>query len=199
MLARQMMAPNSPQWFNAGLHWAYGMTGPAQGHFYGEFEDNRMRRSVNAYERPQLHACFLHSVRDDLVNEGGIMNLFEREARAFKYGSGSGVNMSSIRASGEMLGSGARAGGLQRFMAVGDKAASAVQSGGLPRRAGKMVVVDIDHPDVLSFIRWKGEEQYKAAALITGARVMRQHLNAVMATIEQAEARGGSIPRPTRR
>ena len=194
LLARQMMAPNSPQWFNAGLHWAYGMTGPAQGHFYGEQEDGRLRRSVNAYERPQLAACFIHGVRDELVNEGGIMHLFEREVRSFKYGSGAGVNMSPIRGSGESLSTGGGSSGLLRFMAVGDKAAGAVRSGGLPRRAGKMVVVDIDHPDVLNFIRWKGEEQYKAAALITGARLMRKYLTPVMKAMEAMEGEGRCDP-----
>lgn len=187
ILARQLMAPNSPQWFNAGLHWAYGLTGPAQGHFHVDFENGMLRRSINAYERPQLHACFLQSVKDDLVNEGGIMHLFEREARAFKYGSGSGANMSAIRGAGEKLSGGARAQGLMKFLNVGDKAAGAISAGGLPRRAGKMVVVDIDHPDVLPFIRWKGEEQYKAAALITGAKVMRRHLTAVMAAMGAME------------
>ena len=194
MLARQVMAPNSPQWFNAGLHWAYGMTGPAQGHFYAEMEDGRLRRSVNAYERPQLSACFIHGVRDELVNEGGIMDLFEREVRSFKYGSGSGVNMSSIRAAGESISSGGKTSGLKKFLAVGEKAAAAIHSGGLPRRAGKMVVVDIDHPDVLSFIRWKGEEQYKAAALMTGARVMRHYLCAMMHAIEAGDGEERFIP-----
>lgn len=187
LLARQVVAPNSPQWFNAGLHWAYGMTGPAQGHFHVDLETGRLRRSLNAYERPQLHACFLHGVKDDLLNEGGIMHLFEREARAFKYGSGAGTNMSAIRGAGEGLSSGASALGLMRFLNVGDKAAGSIHAGGLPRRAGKMVVVDIDHPDVMHFIRWKGEEQYKAAALITGARVMKKHLTGVMAAISQME------------
>lgn len=194
LLARQVMAPNSPQWFNAGLHWAYGMTGPAQGHFYADMVDGKVHRSASAYERPQLHACFLHAVRDELVNEGGIMHLFEREVRSFKYGSGTGVNMSAIRASGESISSGAHAGGLQRFLAVGDKAARAIHSGGLPRRAGRTVVVDIDHPEVLEFIRWKGEEQYKAAALITGARVMRKYLSGVMAAIEQSTGEGRLDP-----
>lgn len=190
LLARQVMAPNSPQWFNAGLHWAYGMMGPAQGHFYVEMETGKLRRSTSAYEFPQLAACFLHSVKDDLVNEGGIMHLFERETRAFKYGSGAGANMSAIRGTGEDLSSGSGALGLMRFMSVGDKAAGAVRAGGLPRRAGKMVVLDIDHPDVLQFIRWKGEEQYKAAALITGARIMRQYLSAVMVAVQgENEAR----------
>lgn len=190
LLARQVMAPNSPQWFNAGLHWAYGMQGPAQGHFHADLETGRLKRSMNAFEHPQLHACFIHSVKDELVNEGGIMHLFEREARAFKYGSGAGANMSAVRGAGEPLSSGGSSMGLMRFLSVGDKAAGAIHAGGLPRRAGKMVVLDIDHPDVLPFIRWKGEEQYKAAALIAGARVMRKHLSAVMAaTVGQGDER----------
>lgn len=184
MLARQVMAPNSPQWFNTGLNWAYGMKGPAQGHMYGDHETGKLKLSANAYARPQLHACFLHSVKDELVSEGGIMHLYEREMRAFKYGSGAGANMSAIRGRGEELSSGASALGLMRFLTIGDKAAGAIHSGGLPRRAGKMVVVDIDHPDVVSFIRWKGEEQYKIAALITGARIMRKYLSGVMSAIQ---------------
>ncbi len=184
LLARQVMAPNSPQWFNTGLHWAYGMRGPAQGHFFIDHESGKLKLSNNAYARPQLHACFLHSVKDELFNESGIMHLYEREMRAFKYGSGAGANMSAIRGKGEELSSGASALGLMRFLTIGDKAAGAIHSGGLPRRAGKMVVIDIDHPDVVNFIRWKGEEQYKIAALITGARVMRQCLSGVMAAVQ---------------
>lgn len=194
LLARQVMAPNSPQWFNTGLHWAYGMAGSAQGHFCGDIDSGEIVPSPNAYERPQLHACFLHGVKDDLLNEGGIMHLFEREARVFKYGSGAGANLSAVRSAGEELAGGAASMGLMRFLGIGDKAAGAIRSGGLPRRAGKMVVVDIDHPDVLSFIRWKGEEQYKAAALITGARVMRQHLSGVMAAIAQQTGEGRFAP-----
>lgn len=185
LLARQVMAPNSPQWFNTGLYWAYGMTGPAQGHFVCDADSGKVKRSTNAYERPQLSACFIHGVDDDLVNEGGIMDLFEREARAFKYGSGSGANLSAIRGAGEELSGGAASLGLMRFLSIGDKAAGAIRAGGLPRRAGKMVVIDIDHPDVVEFVRWKGEEQYKVAALITGARAMRKHLGAVMLAIHQ--------------
>ena len=194
MLARQVMAPNSPQWFNTGLFWAYGLKGPAQGHFYGDHETGKLRPSANAYARPQLHACFLHSVRDELVNEGGIMHLFEREMRVFKYGSGAGANMSAIRGKGEELSSGANALGLMRFLGIGDKAAGAIHSGGLPRRAGKMVVVDVDHPDVVQFIRWKGEEQYKVAALITGARVMRKYLAGVMAAVASVQGAGRFDP-----
>jgi ribonucleoside-diphosphate reductase alpha chain len=194
MLARQVMAPNSPQWFNTGLFWAYGMEGPAQGHFIANHETGRVQRSINAYERPQLSACFIHGVNDELVNEGGIMHLFEREARVFKYGAGAGANVSAIRGAGEELSGGANALGLMRFLSVGDKAAGAIRAGGLPRRAGKMVVVDIDHPDVVGFVRWKGEEQFKAAALITGARVMRQHLGAVMSAIQHQRGEGRFNP-----
>ena len=188
LLARQVMAPNSPQWFNTGLHWAYGMKGPAQGHFFIDHESGKVKLSSNAYARPQLHACFLYGVKDELVSEGGIMHLYEREMRAFKYGSGAGANMSAIRGKGEELSSGASALGLMRFLTIGDKAAGAIHSGGLPRRAGKMVVLDIDHPDVVNFIRWKGEEQYKIAALITGARVMRKCLSGVMAAVQSGKS-----------
>lgn len=194
LLARQVVAPNSPQWFNAGLHWAYGMQGPAQGHFHADIETGRLKRSTNAYEHPQLHACFLHSVKDELVNDGGIMHLFEREMRVFKYGSGAGANMSAIRGAGEPLSGGGTSMGLMRFLSVGDKAAGAVQAGGLPRRAGKMVVIDIDHPDVMPFVRWKTEEQYKAAALITGARVMRKHLTAVMSATSHGDGEARFSP-----
>ncbi|HEC91213.1 MAG TPA: vitamin B12-dependent ribonucleotide reductase, partial [Alphaproteobacteria bacterium] len=106
MLASQMGAPNSPQWFNTGLHWAYGIDGPAQGHHYVDFETAKLVRSKSAYEHPQPHACFIQSINDDLVNEGGIMDLWVREARLFKYGSGTGTNFSSLRAADEDLSGG---------------------------------------------------------------------------------------------
>lgn len=188
MLARQVLAPNSPQWLNSGLHWAYGMRGPAQGHCYGDSEADKLKLSSNAFARPQLHGCFLHSVKDDLVSEGGIMHLYEREMRSFKYGAVVGSNMSAIRGRGEELSNGGSSLGLMRFLGVGDKAAGAISTTGLPRKEGKMVVVDIDHPDVVSFIRWKGEEQYKIAALITGARTMRKYLSGVMAAVHTGES-----------
>ena len=95
MLAMQMAAPNSPQWFNTGLHWAYGIDGPGQGHYYVDHETGRLTQSTSAYEHPQPHACFIQSIEDDLVNENGIMDLWVREARLFKYGSGTGTNFSS--------------------------------------------------------------------------------------------------------
>ncbi len=139
MLAMQMAAPNSPQWFNTGLHWAYGIDGPSQGHFYVDPETGELKRSESAYERPQPHACFIQGVGDDLVNEGGIMDLWVREARLFKYGSGTGTNFSNVRAEGEKLSGGGASSGLMSFLQVGDRAAGSIKSGGTTRRAAKMV------------------------------------------------------------
>ncbi len=187
MLASQIAAPNSPQWFNTGLHWAYGITGPAQGHYYVNHETGRLNRSANAYERPQPHACFIQSVADDLVNENGIMDLWIREARLFKFGSGTGSNFSQLRGEGEPLSGGGRSSGLMSFLKVGDRAAGAIKSGGTTRRAAKMVVVDIDHPDIESFVTWKMTEEQKVAALVTGSRICREHLNAVMAACHEGD------------
>ena len=166
MLLHQMAAPNSPQWFNTGLYWAYGITGPAQGHAYVDPDTGELKKSTDAYSRPTPHACFIQSVEDDLVNPGGIFDLVMREARVFKYGSGSGTNFSKIRAEGEPLSGGGTSSGLMSFLKVFDRAAGAIKSGGTTRRAAKMVVVDIDHPDIEKFIRWKAEEEKKVAALI---------------------------------
>jgi ribonucleoside-diphosphate reductase alpha chain len=180
MLARQMVAPNSPQWFNTGLHWAYGITGPAQGHYYCDPESGELQVSSNAYEHPQPHACFIQSVNDDLVGENGIMDLWVREARLFKYGSGTGSNFSRLRGEGERLSGGGRSSGLMSFLRIGDRAAGAIKSGGTTRRAAKMVVVDVDHPDIESYIDWKVVEEQKVAALVTGSKLCSRHLNEVL-------------------
>lgn len=181
MLATQKVAPNSPQWFNTGLHWAYGIDGPAQGHFYVDPFSGEMQESASAYEHPQPHACFIQSVADDLVNEGGIMDLWVREARLFKYGSGTGSNFSAVRSEGEHLSGGGHSSGLMSFLKIGDRAAGAIKSGGTTRRAAKMVIVDADHPDIEAFIDWKVNEEQKVAALVTGSRVIGRHLQAIMA------------------
>ncbi len=179
MMATQRAAPNSPQWFNTGLHWAYGISGPAQGHWYVDPDSGEPKRSTSAYERPQPHACFIQSVDDDLVNEGGIMDLWTREARIFKYGSGTGSNFSKLRGEDELLSGGGKSSGMMSFLKIGDRAAGAIKSGGTTRRAAKMVIVDVDHPDIEQFIDWKVGEEQKVAALVTGSRVMRRHLSAV--------------------
>ncbi|HVH78106.1 MAG TPA: adenosylcobalamin-dependent ribonucleoside-diphosphate reductase, partial [Stellaceae bacterium] len=181
MLANQMGAPNSPQWFNTGLHWAYGIDGPAQGHFYVDYKTGKVKASESAYEHPQPHACFIQSVADDLVNEGGIMDLWVREARLFKYGSGTGSNFSRLRGDGERLSGGGRSSGLMSFLKIGDRAAGAIKSGGTTRRAAKMVIVDTDHPDIEDFIDWKVIEEQKVAALVAGSKLCAKHLNLIMA------------------
>ncbi|MFZ1680369.1 MAG: vitamin B12-dependent ribonucleotide reductase, partial [Rhizobiaceae bacterium] len=180
MLATQRVAPNSPQWFNTGLHWAYGIDGPSQGHFYVDAFTGKLVKSKSSYEHPQPHACFIQSVSDDLVNEGGIMDLWVREARLFKYGSGTGSNFSHLRGEGEKLSGGGKSSGLMSFLKIGDRAAGAIKSGGTTRRAAKMVVVDADHPDIEAYVDWKVKEEQKVAALVTGSRIVRLHLTAIM-------------------
>lgn len=165
-ILNQGCVPNSPQWFNTGLHEVYGITGKPQGHYYVDHKDGKLKESTSAYERPQPHACFILSVDDDLVNEGGIMDLWVREARIFKYGSGVGTNFSNIRGEGEKLSGGGTSSGLMSFLKIGDRAAGAIKSGGTTRRAAKMVCLDMDHPEIVSFVNWKVEEEKKVAALI---------------------------------
>ena len=183
MLARQMGAPNSPQWFNTGLHWAYGIDGPSQGHFYVDYRTGALVKSDSAYEHPQPHACFIQSVSDDLVNEGGIMDLWVREARLFKYGSGTGTNFSSLRGEGEKLSGGGKSSGLMGFLKIGDRAAGAIKSGGTTRRAAKMVICDMDHPDIEQFINWKVIEEQKVASLVAGSKQHEAKLNEIFAAI----------------
>ena len=191
MLARQMVAPNSPQWFNTGLHWAYGIDGPGQGHHYVDYRTGELLASTSAYEHPQPHACFIQSVGDDLVNEGGIMDLWVREARLFKYGSGTGTNFSALRGENEKLSGGGRSSGLMSFLKIGDRAAGAIKSGGTTRRAAKMVVVNADHPDIEAYIDWKVREEQKVAALVTGSKLNKRHLKAVLRAAVNCEGPEG--------
>jgi ribonucleoside-diphosphate reductase alpha chain len=185
MLARQMAAPNSPQWFNTGLHWAYGIDGPSQGHYYVDHETGVLTKSSSAYEHPQPHACFIQSVKDDLVGDGGIMDLWVREARLFKYGSGTGTNFSSLRGEGEKLSGGGKSSGLMGFLKIGDRAAGAIKSGGTTRRAAKMVIADMDHPDIEAFINWKVIEEQKVASLVAGSKAHELRLNEIFTAIRQ--------------
>lgn len=212
MLVGQYCAPNSPQWFNTGLHWAYGINGEPQGHWTAidirdlkhpvigaeirnEFSPAILKEaqkngttvvsmpSLSAYGRPQPHACFIQSISDDLVNEGGIMDLWNREARLFKYGSGTGTNFSNIRGSGETLSGGGVSSGLMSFLRIGDRSAGAIKSGGTTRRAAKMVILDVSHPDIEEFIAWKVNEENKVAALVAGSRIVREKLEAIIASL----------------
>ena len=190
MLANQMCAPNSPQWFNTGLHWAYGIDGPSQGHYYVDPFTGVLTKSESSYEHPQPHACFIQGVNDDLVNEGGIMDLWVREARLFKYGSGTGSNFSALRGEGEKLSGGGRSSGLMSFLKIGDRAAGAIKSGGTTRRAAKMVVVDVDHPDIEQYIDWKVLEEQKVAALVSGSKINQKHLKAILKACVNCEGSG---------
>jgi ribonucleoside-diphosphate reductase alpha chain len=185
-----MCAPNSPQWFNTGLHWAYGIDGPSQGHYYVDPFTGKLTKSKSAYEHPQPHACFIQSISDDLVNEGGIMDLWVREARLFKYGSGTGTNFSALRGEGEKLSGGGRSSGLMSFLKIGDRAAGAIKSGGTTRRAAKMVIVDVDHPDIETYIDWKVMEEQKVAALVTGSKTNHKHLKAILKACVNCEGSG---------
>lgn len=188
MLTNQMAAPNSPQWFNTGLNWAYDITGPAQGHYFVDPDAKQLTASKDAYSHPQVHACFIQPIKDDLVNEGGIMDLWVREARIFKYGSGSGTNFSTLRAKGETLSGGGISSGVMTFLKIGDQTGGAIKSGGTTRRAAKMVILNIDHPEIEDFITWKVNEEKKFAALVhaglapstmeaAGDHVFGQHSN----------------------
>ncbi|MEM6824622.1 MAG: vitamin B12-dependent ribonucleotide reductase [Pseudomonadota bacterium] len=185
MLATQRAAPNSPQWFNTGLHWAYGIDGPSQGHHYVDHKTGKLTKSASAYEHPQPHACFIQSCADDLVNDGGIMDLWVREARLFKYGSGTGTNFSHLRGEGERLSGGGKSSGLMGFLKIGDRAAGAIKSGGTTRRAAKMVIVDADHPDIEDFIDWKVKEEQKVASLVAGSKMHEKMLNGIFDAIRR--------------
>jgi ribonucleoside-diphosphate reductase alpha chain len=187
MLLNQMSAPNSPQWFNTGLNFAYGITGNAQGHHYVDPDTKRLTRSTDAYTHPQPHACFIQSVEDDLVNEGGIFDLATREARIFKYGSGTGSNFSNLRGEAEKLSGGGVSSGLMSFLKIFDRAAGAIKSGGTTRRAAKMVIVNVDHPDIEKFIEWKAREEEKVAALVAGSKISATFLQSIM---DEAVANG---------
>jgi len=190
MLLNQMSAPNSPQWFNTGLNFAYGITGTKQGHYYVDEKTAQVTKSKDAYSRPQPHACFIQSVNDDMLNEGGIFDLATREARIFKFGSGTGSNFSNLRGGGEKLSGGGVSSGMMSFLKIFDKAAGAIKSGGTTRRAAKMVVVNIDHPDVEDFISWKAREEEKVAALVAGSKINSTFLQAIL---EEAISNGADI------
>ena len=180
MLAAQIAAPNSPQWFNTGLHWAYGIEGDGAGHYYVDHATGKLEQSISAYERPQPHACFIQSLQDNLVGEGGVMDLYRREALLFKFGSGTGTNFSTLRGENEPLSGGGKSSGLISFLKVGDAAAGAVKSGGVTRRAAKMVILDADHPDIQAFVRWKAREEEKVAMLAAGSRTLARHLPRIL-------------------
>jgi len=188
MLVSQMGSPNSPQWFNTGLAFAYGIKGTPQGHFYVDPADGKVKQSTDAYTHPQPHACFIQSLHDDLVNDGGIFDLVTREARLFKYGSGTGTNFSCLRGEGERLSGGGYSSGMMSFLKIYDRAAGAIKSGGTTRRAAKMVIVDVDHPDIEKFVNWKMKEEQKVAALVAGSKACAKTLKRIMRVSKEEQS-----------
>src|SRR5438132_14099752 len=162
MLVHQIGAFNSPGWFNCGLWHEYRIKGSG-GNYAVDLATGQADRTEEAYKRPQVSACFIQSCSDDLES---IFTLVHDEARVFKYGSGSGTNFSKLRGKMERLSGGGTSSGLMSFLEVLDKAAGATKSGGITRRAAKMVVLDVDHPEIRDFIQWKAREEKKVAALI---------------------------------
>jgi ribonucleoside-diphosphate reductase alpha chain len=185
MMVHQMVAPNSPQWFNTGLNWAYGISGPAQGHYIADHKTGTVSLADDAYTHPQPHACFIQSVDDHLVNEGGIMDLWVREARLFKYGSGTGTNFSKLRAEDESLSGGGKSSGLMSWLRIGDRAAAAIKSGGTTRRAAKMVCLDMDHPDIGDFVNWKVREEIKVQAMVEGLKKLKAEDETIKQTADR--------------
>ncbi len=186
LLAHQIAAPNSPQWFNTGLHWAYGVSRPQRGHFRVDPDTKKCEEVWDPYVYPQAHACFIQSVDDDLCGENGIMDLWQKEARLFKFGSGTGSNFSSIRGTNEPLSCGGKSSGLISFLHIGDAAAGAIKSGGTTRRAAKMVCLDADHPDIEAFVNWKRSEEEKVAALVVGSRATKHFVKRIQQSVENA-------------
>ena len=162
MLVKQIGAFNSPVWFNCGLYHEYGIGGSG-GSYAVNMSTNDVQMTVDSYSRPQVSACFIQSVGDDLMS---IFELVKNEARVFKFGSGTGTNFSKLRGRMEKLSGGGTSSGLMSFLEVLDRGAGATKSGGTTRRAAKMVVLDIDHPEIVDFIHWKVREERKVAALV---------------------------------
>ena len=163
LLIHQFGAFNSPVWFNCGLAQEYGIQGRAVGNWAWNPKTNAVEEAPDAYTRPQLSACFIQRIQDDLMD---MADQVRREMRIFKFGSGTGTNFSAIRAEGEKLSSGGTSSGLMSFLEIYDKAAGAIKSGGTTRRAAKMVCLDMDHPEIERFIDWKMHEEEKARILI---------------------------------
>ncbi|MCZ6531410.1 MAG: vitamin B12-dependent ribonucleotide reductase [SAR324 cluster bacterium] len=164
LLVTQHGAFNSPVWFNCGLYQEYGISG-SPGNWHYNAAKGQVEEIDKSFEHPQCSACFIQRVEDGLMS---IFDLLKKEARVFKYGSGTGTNFSRLRSRFEPLSGGGTSSGLMSFLEVFDKGAGATKSGGTTRRAAKMVCLDMDHPEIVDFIRWKAKEEDKAKTLISG-------------------------------
>jgi len=153
---------NSPVWFNVGLYHQYGVAG-AMCNWYWDAPTRTVRQPENPYQYPQGSACFIQSVRDNMED---IMELARSEAMLFKFGSGTGTDLSTLRSHRETLSGGGKPSGPLSFMRVYDQIAAVVKSGGKTRRAAKMQSLKVEHPDVMEFIECKRQEEEKARLLL---------------------------------
>ena len=165
MMLDQRWAPNSPQFFNTGLFHSYGIKGSGNGHFYYDIKKGKVVMSENGYQRTQGSACFILGVEDSLLGPKSLTDAISTETLLFKYGSGVGSNWSKIRAKGEYLSGGGKSSGLLSFLKVSDRNAGAIKSGGTTRRAAKMNILNLDHPEIMDYINWKSREEDKVFAL----------------------------------
>lgn len=187
MILFQKAAPNSPQFFNTGIHWAYGIEGgTSQGHYYYEPTLGKVVQSSSAYERPQVHACFIQSIEDNLIEEGGILDLAMRQARIYKFGSGSGTNYSQLRAQGEPLSMGGKSSGMMSFLRLYDAVGGIVKSGGTTRRAAAMVTTDVDHPEIFKYCSLKVEEENKVISMIVGSEIVKDFLDQALQVYKES-------------
>jgi ribonucleoside-diphosphate reductase alpha chain len=211
MLLNQTGAPNSPQWFNTGLWWAYGLAGEAQGHYrthtksphhvdnvpadlaeWNAVLDQHTVASDSAYEHVQAHACFILEVQDKLVGENGILAWYAMEGKLFKFGSGSGTSLDQLRGAGEPLSGGGTASGTLSWMSTGDRNAGAIKSGGTTRRAAAWRGIDIDHPDILAFTECKVASEGAVASMVVGSQILCEGLQILMDMITLVLANEGA-------
>jgi len=188
MMALQMFAPNSPQWFNAGLHWAYGIDQSGEGYATVDPESGHADDAPLAYERAFVHSCFIQSIQDDLVRKDGVIDFIANEAKIAKFGAGTGANFSTLRGSNERLSSGGTSSGLLTALKASDRAAALCSAKGSTSQPSKMVIVDADHPEIFDYIDWKVEEERKVAALVSGSRVCNHYLRAIFNACDGCDA-----------
>ena len=196
MLATQMVAPNSPQWFNTGLHWAYGIDGPGQGHYYVDPFTGKLTKSKSSYEHPQPHACFIQGVGTTSSTRAASWTSGCARRACSNTAPAPAPTSRACAAKARSSSGGGRSSGLMSFLKIGDRAAGAIKSGGTTRRAAKMVVVDVDHPDIETYIDWKVKEEQKVAALVTGSKIDQKHLKAVHEGLRQLRRLGRRLLRP---
>lgn len=175
----QRLSPNTPFMINAGLNWAYGITGEPQGYYHVDPDTKEGKLSEDQYTHLNSSACFILEPHDSLLQPNGIADLIRQETAIFRSGAGSGMNVSRIRAKHEPISHGGFSSGLLSFLGTLDRNALSIQSGGTTRRAAKMLTNDLDHPDVEEYVDVKPEAEAFIVSLVTGSNVLRKHLKRI--------------------